>query len=513
MSKLLTAAQMRAIERSAIHGGQTSGADLMERAGQGVVEAILTKWPQISTPSAKICVLCGPGNNGGDGFVVARLLRDRGCDVRVLAMAGDLPPDAKANALRWQGDIEDLSEANFRRQDAELIVDALFGTGLTRPLMGEAARVIALMNLQSHTAPVASIDAPSGLCLDSGRILGGEAAVRAALTVSFHAAKRGHYLQDGPDLCGQLIVKDIGLNSTKQDDTQADLVTPPYFAQHGYGARTLDKGHQRGAHKFDHGHVLVVAGGITSGGAARLAARAALRVGVGLVTLASPPSSVMVNASQLNAIMLTSVADADGLARVLEDKRLTSLILGPGLGHARARALVPVALAAQRATVLDADALSAYADEPDALFATLHDRCVLTPHMGEFARVFPDIAQRLANAATSGPAFSRLDAVDLAAARAGCTVLLKGPDTVISLAGAKLVHAATYDRAAPWLATAGSGDVLSGLIAGLLARGHPPLWAAWLHTECALEFGPGLISEDIAEQLPAVLRRVDDNWP
>jgi len=211
--------------------------------------------------------------------------------------------------------------------------------------------------------------------------------------------------------------------------------------------------------------------------------------------------------------MLRAVAGPDGLATLLEDTRIAALCLGPGLGQDRARALVPVALAAGRAMVLDADALTAFADDPAALFARFHDRCVLTPHGGEFARLFPDLAARLAEPATTGPAFSKLDAARLAAARAGCVVLFKGPDTVIAHPGGRAaINAAHYDRAAPWLATAGSGDVLAGFIAGLLARGFGPMdaaeTAAWLHVEAARAFGPGLIAEDLPEVLPGVLRRL-----
>ena len=264
-------------------------------------------------------------------------------------------------------------------------------------------------------------------------------------------------------------------------------------------------------HKYDHGHALVLTGGFGRTGAARLAARAALRIGAGLVTVAAPGSAMMECAAHLTAIMLRRCDDADALEALLEDDRVNALCLGPGLGaDARAAGLVATALAAGRATVLDADALTLIAGD-DALRARLHDGCVLTPHGGEFARLFPDISARLQAAAPSGPAFSRVDAAREAAAQAGCTVLLKGPDTVVAdPSGRASVNAAAYDRAAPWLATAGAGDVLAGMIAGLLARGLPvhdaAASAAWLHVEAARTFGPGLVAEDLPETLPAVLR-------
>lgn len=270
------------------------------------------------------------------------------------------------------------------------------------------------------------------------------------------------------------------------------------------------------AHKYSHGHALILSGGFGRTGAARLAARGALRIGAGLVTLGVPGAAQMEVASQITALMLTRVEDGDALSEVLEDARFNALCLGPGLGLKRARALVPGALGAEHrpCVVLDADALSAFAAAPEALFGLLHDRCVLTPHGGEFARLFPDIARRLREEPRSGPAYSKVDATRDAARRAGCTVLFKGPDTVIAdPQGRCSVNAAVHEREAPWLATAGSGDVLAGFITGLLARGFAPMQAAetaaWLHVECARSFGPGLIAEDLPEELPRVFRALD----
>ncbi len=281
------------------------------------------------------------------------------------------------------------------------------------------------------------------------------------------------------------------------------------------------------SHKYSHGHALILSGGPGRTGAARLAARGALRIGAGLVTLGAPPSAQMEVASQITALMLKRVEDGDGLAGVLEDARLNALCLGPGLGVERARELVPVALRVPapepgprgrgpgsspgRAVVLDADALTAFAAAPEELLDMLHENCILTPHGGEFARLFPDIAEKLNAPATNGPAYSKVDATREAAKRAGCVVLFKGPDTVIAdPEGRCSINSAQYERAAPWLATAGSGDVLAGFITGLLARGFAPLQAAetaaWLHVECARSFGPGLIAEDLPEELPKVFR-------
>ncbi len=525
MAEVLTAAQMQAVERAAIEPGQVTGLELMERAGQGVVEAIFDAWPTLcrrgASPSRspgylgpdegnplRAVVLCGPGNNGGDGFVVARLLHERGWRVEVFLYGEPdrLPPDARANYERWVelGVVRRFSEAPKGECEADLYVDALFGTGLRRPLEGEVLDWVSACAANPDIAgKTVAVDIPSGLCADSGRALGewGET-VLAALTVSFHTPKLGHYLESGPFRSGRLAVKDIGLAEQVGDAVR--LVNGP-----GAGLGKADV-----AHKYSHGHALILSGGPGKTGAARLAARGALRVGAGLVTLGVPPAAQMEVAGQITALMLRRVEGAEGLADLLQDARLNALCIGPGLGRTRARALVSAALASGRPTVLDADALTAFADAPAALLDLLHDECVLTPHGGEFARLFPDIAEKLSAVPDRGPAYSKVDAARAAARRAGCVVLFKGPDTVIAAPDGRCsLNAACYDRAAPGLATAGSGDVLAGFIAGLMARGFAPMQAAetaaWLHVECARQFGPGLIAEDLPEQVPATFRQFD----
>ena len=526
MTELLTAAEMRALERAAIESGEVTGLELMERAGRGVVEAVFAEWPELAGGLHRAVVLCGPGNNGGDGFVVARILHERDWDVEVF-LYGDpdkLPPDARANHARWSSggspvrSVADL--ALFDPSGATLLVDAVFGIGLTRQLEGERLEAflrptgLAAEELPPSSAdPVAgtpplrtvAIDVPSGLCADSGKVLRGDhfdATVAGAnLTVSFQRPKPGHYLGDGPGLCRRLRVVDIGLSRWSVRPT-VTLASP---AQ-GVSLKRV------GAHKYDHGHALVLSGGPGKGGAARLAARGALRIGAGLVTLGCPPAALQENAAQLNAIMLRSVRDAEHLTQMLRDERLNAVCLGPGFGLGEgARAMVAAALGAERGTVLDGDALTAFTDDPAQLFALTHEKVVLTPHAGEFKRLFPDLAEKLAEPPTKGPAYSKVDATREAAARAGCVVLYKGPDTVIAGPdGRAAINAAAYDRAAPWLATAGAGDVLAGFVTGLLARGLAPMEAAesaaWLHVECALAFGPGLIAEDLPDALPAVFR-------
>lgn len=527
MTELLTAAGMRAIETAAIDSGAVTGLELMERAGAGVVEAVFEEWPDLAAGAHKAVVLCGPGNNGGDGFVVARLLQGRGWEVEVylLGDAGRLPPDAAANYDRWcaMGPVRPLPPdlKPTARGQVALVVDALFGTGLTRPVSGLEPTLQDLRDAGAGgpAARVVAVDMPSGICSDSGRALvpvtpaGAPAPAatvhaRADLTVSFHRRKLGHCLAEGAVAAGRVVVKDIGLDAVPASSAPAPA--GPRIARVTSAPDARDLAKSQSGHKYAHGHALILSGGPGHTGAARLAARGALRIGAGLVTLGVPPAAQSEAAAQVTAIMLRRVADAPALGALLRDDRLNALCLGPGLGLGADRAaLVSTALAARRATVLDADALTLVAGDP-ALFELLHDRCVLTPHGGEFKRLFPDLMAKLEVPPTEGPAWSKVDATRSAARRAGCTVLFKGPDTVVAAPdGHCAVNAATRDRAAPWLATAGAGDVLAGFVAGLLARGFTPLAAAesaaWLHVEAALQVGPGLIAEDLPEALPGVL--------
>ena len=518
MTELLTAAQMRAIEQAAIDSGEVTGLELMERAGRGVVEAIFEEWPELRATSHRAVVLCGPGNNGGDGFVVARLLKEWGWEVEVF-LYGDtdkLPPDARVNYERWGelGCTENMSNLD-QGILADVFVDALFGTGLTRGLAKDLADIGEKFQMELFEASLGdffrnertvAIDIPSGFCTDSGLWLGDHGHFEAALTVTFHAPKIGHHLEIQPDSAGKLTVWDIGLGNTELHCDQKLLSHSELkFEFVELKKSSLD-------HKYDHGHALVLAGGPGKTGAARLAARGALRIGAGLVTLGCPQKALWEVATHVTAIMVQTLTGPPGLREVLEDGRINALCLGPGMGlGADTPALVLEALRAKRATVLDADALTRFERKPDVLFDALHENVVLTPHGGEFKRLFPDIYEKYNAHAASGPAYSKVDATREAAARAGCVVLFKGPDTVIAAPdGRAAINSSAYDRSAPWLATAGSGDVLAGFITGLLARGFGPMQAAetgaWLHTECALSFGPGLIAEDLPEELPKVFR-------
>ncbi len=493
MVEILTSAQMRAVEVGAIDSGRVTGLELMERAGAGVVAAITAQWPEAER---RAVVLCGPGNNGGDGYVIARLLHARGWQVRLWAPTSAMTPDAAANAVRWAEIGPTLSELEPTDLTGAIVVDALFGTGLGRPV--GAPFIDALAMAQKSGARLVAVDILSGLCADTGRIrTEGAALPRGAdLTVTFQAAKRGHYLLPAGGLTGALHVVDIGLGAELAALSGEDVALAPSNPM----AARLHKG---AGHKFSHGHALVLAGGVGRGGAARLAARSALRAGAGLVTLACPPAALIENAARLDAVMLRPLRDAAALPALLKEMRISTICLGPGLGFgAREASLLDATLRSGLPLVLDADALTLIAQDA-GLRTLLHPDCVLTPHEGEFRRLWPALA--------ADTSLSKCDRAVKAARDAGAVVLLKGADTVIAAPeGGPVIHAALGERAAPELATAGSGDVLAGLIAGLMARGLPPAevaaTGAWLHVEAARQIGPGLIAEDLPEALPAVLR-------
>ena len=481
-AEILTVEQMYAADRYAVAHG-TPSIELMEQAGIAVADAICKRW----TPRP-CAVLCGPGNNGGDGYVAARQLLARGWNVWVetLVESGALKDDAAEMARRWTGRTVPLAGST---RLAELFVDALFGAGLSRPLEG-AARSFAMAS-KSFKDRVVAVDVPSGLHGDTGRAFDA-IAVCAALTVTFFRKKPAHLLLPSRIACGEVAVADIGI-------PQACLaeIAPKLF-ENGPALWTFPWPGAAG-HKYARGHCVVVSGPAHATGAARLAARGALRVGAGLVSVASPPDAVPINAAALTAIMIKPFVGAGGLAELFQDKRLNSVVIGPGCDVGRnTKDLVAAVLASGAAAVLDADALTSYKDDPLALFSILREPAILTPHEGEFERLFPGLLHKATN---------KVEAARAAAAAAKCTVLLKGADTVIAAPDGRAI---INCNAPPALATAGSGDVLAGLIGGLIAQGVDSFDAAamavWLHGEAASMFGPGLIAEDIAERLPQVLR-------
>jgi NAD(P)H-hydrate epimerase len=479
---LLTVAEMGRADAFAVAAGMLSLA-LMEAAGAAVAAEVRRRWPP-----RPVAVLCGPGNNGGDGFVAARLLRATGWPV-VVAVLGTrerLNGDAAANAARWEGEVAELSPAVL--DGAPLVIDALFGAGLARPLEGSARAVVE--EIGRRGLDCVAVDVPSGVDGDSGVVLG--AAPRCRATVTFFHPKPGHFLLPGRELAGDLVVADIGI-----PEAALDAIGPRTFLDGP--ALWIDHFPWPGpaSHKYSRGH-LVIAGGTEMTGAARLAARGARRIGTGLVTVASPPPAAAVYRSDAPGLLVKAVADAATFAALLADPRKNAVLVGPGGGVGEETAVLALAaLGAGKACVLDADALTSFREAPGRLFAAVRAPCVLTPHEGEFARLFPSIAG------------DKLTRARRAAAESRAVVLLKGADTVIAAPEGQAVINA---NAPPALATGGSGDVLAGIIAGLLAQGMDAFAAAcaaaWLHGEAAARIGPGLIAEDLPEALPEVLRRL-----
>lgn len=478
---LLTPVEMGAADQAAIAAG-VSEFTLMEAAGRAVADVVRRRWSK-----RPVVVLCGPGNNGGDGFVAARHLAAEGWTVR-LGLLGDadrLTGAAAHHAARYRGSIEALSPALL--EGAELAIDAMFGAGLSRQVEGVARTVIEALHV--GRLPVIAVDVPSGLDGATGEVRG--IAPRAEVTVTFFRKKPGHLLFPGRALCGHLVLAQIGIPAGA-----LDRIAPRAFENGPALWLPAYPWPQAEDHKYRRGHA-VIAGGAVLTGAARLAARAAARIGAGLVTVAAPEAAWPVYAGALTGIIARPLRTAAEFATLIADERVRVALVGPGAGvspETRAQALA--ALAMGRAAVLDADALTSFADAPATLFAAIKGQVVLTPHDGEFARIFSERGDKLARARQ-------------AAARAGAVVLIKGPDTVIAAPDGR---AAINANAPPDLATGGTGDVLAGFVTGLLAQGLPAFEAAcaacWLHGEAARQFGPGLVAEDLVETLPPVLRRL-----
>lgn len=505
MLELLTTEEMGRADQLAIDGG-TPGLVLMENAGRAVAGQAV----RMVGAGGCILMLCGPGNNGGDGFVAARLLQEQGYQIR-LALLGSrdrLKGDAAVMAARWSGPVETIADDIGH---ADLIVDALFGAGLARPLAGEAARAVDCINRAG--AAILAVDVPSGLDGTTGEAAG--PVVGATRTVTFFRRKPGHLLYPGRQLCGPTTLADIGMPAAV-----LDVLGRQTFANAPALWRTAFPQLEDEAHKYTRGHAVVLSGPADSTGAARLGARGALRMGAGLVTVVGGSAATAINATRLTAIMVKALSSDADLAAFLADGRRTAMLLGPGAGiGAATAAAVMTALGSDAAIVLDADALTSFVSDerpiraaglgfvvrsaepganPEQLFGAIRARgapVVLTPHEGEFRRLF---------GALPGCKLARARA---AAAASGAVLVLKGPDTVIATPDGR---AAINENAPPWLATAGSGDVLAGFVTGLLTQKMPAFEAAcasvWLHGECANAFGRGLIAEDLPEILPSVLR-------
>jgi NAD(P)H-hydrate epimerase len=469
---LLSVAQMTEADRATIAAG-TPAALLMQHAGNAVAREIIRRWSP-----RPVTVLCGPGNNGGDGFVVAGALARRGWPVRVAC-------DSMPRTDSWNGAIEAVTPAAI--DGAALVVDALFGSGLRRPLENTVASTLAAA--AGRALPVVAVDVPSGVVGDTGASLGAAAAV---CTVTFARKKPAHVLLPGRELCGEIVVADIGIPAAVLEALPIDTwENDPVL----WRAELPQAG--AAGNKYTRGHALLY-GGYPMTGAARMAARAAARVGAGLTTIAVPEAAFAIYASALTSIMVQPLSSGADLARLLSDPRYTAFLIGPGAGVSEAtRGTALEILATARPVLLDADAISVFAGKAADLAHAIRGPCVMTPHEGEFARVFN---------AGGGDKLTRARS---AARDSGAVLVLKGADTVIAAPDGRAI---VNTNAPASLATAGSGDVLGGLILGLLAQRVDAFMAAaaavWMHGAAAAQFGPGLLAEDLPDLMPAVLRRL-----
>jgi hydroxyethylthiazole kinase-like uncharacterized protein yjeF len=491
MIELLTTAEMTRADAIAVAHG-TESFTLMQRAGAAVADAASRM-----APDGPILVVAGGGNNGGDGFVAAAALAAKGRDVAVMLLGDQakLKGDAARAAREWRGEVVAFDATAIAGK--ALVIDALFGAGLDRPVRGDFFSAIEAMNASG--VPVLAVDLASGINGTTGEVMG--AAVRATRSVTFFRKKPGHLLLLGRVHCGAVEVADIGIPDTALNEIKPRAFenTPALWSRE-FPVPRID------GHKYSRGHALVGSGGIAHTGAARLAARSALRAGAGLVTVASPRDALAVNAAALTAVMVRAVDTAAEYAEVVADKRFNACVLGPGFGVGeRTREVVATVLGAGCACVLDADALTSFGGDIQSLVELTKDSIappIFTPHLGEFAKLFGELR---------GTGGSKLDLARRAAELSGAVIVLKGPDTVVAHPDGRAAIAA---NAPPWLASAGSGDVLAGIIGGLLAQGVDSFGAAamgvWLHGEAGNHVGPGLIAEDLPDALPAVLRKLLD---
>ena len=484
-SEIFTTKDMYRADRLAISVGMSS-LSLMENAGRAVAKRIIDNWAP-----GEVAIMCGKGNNGGDGFVIARYLSEAGWRVRLglydkngfKALCGD----AKKMSDGWSGDVHNLDARLL--DGVSLIVDAIFGAGISRPVSGHVKEL--LQAADNSGVPIVAVDLPSGVNGDTGEILG--FAPRCHSTVTFFRPKLGHFLGPGADKIGNLFVEDIGIPETLISNFDCKVF---HNKPESWGIDFPSPGPV--TNKFDRGHLTIV-GGKKMTGAARLAARGGIRAGAGLVTIASPKKAVPIYALDWPEFIIKEVSNFTNLRIYIKTKKVSALVIGPGLGiSSRARRLIINCVRVGLPVVLDADAISNFADEPNKLFnETLVGNALLTPHEGEFRRIFNLKGSNLSRAIE-------------AARLSGAIVLLKGAKTVIAAPDGR---AAINDNAPPWLATAGSGDVLAGMIGAIVAQGLPSFesacMATWLHGAAANQIGPGLIASDLPSCLPAEIAKLE----
>ncbi|MER8529749.1 NAD(P)H-hydrate dehydratase [Mesorhizobium sp. M0134] len=507
-NELLSPSEMAEADRLAIAAGPFDGIGLMRNAGAAVAAVVLKRYPN----ATRVHVLCGPGNNGGDGYVVARLLAEAGMKVAVWA-EGKQKAGSDAARASEACNLPVDHIAHCHPTQGEVVVDALYGAGLSKDISLHASAVSGLS--AAEKVPVVSIDLPSGVSGESGLT---NAYFDAAVTVTFVRKKPGHLLMPGRSMCGEIIVADIGIPDGIVDQLKIKTFenTPDLWLRWEFPRTSAD------THKYKRGQVGVFSGGPNATGAARLSAMAAARSGAGAVTVLSPSDAMQVNAAHLTSIMLRAVDTVADAGEFINERQHTAFVLGPGFGVGEKARDFALRLLEQDEVydfkrmglfggiVLDADGLTSFRDAPDVLFEAAHrtfaPSLVLTPHEGEFARLFPDIAKSKKQ--------SKLAKARAAAARANAVIVYKGADSVIAAPDGR---AAINANGAPWLATAGSGDVLAGIVAALLAQGMRAFQAAcaavWIHAEAGRRLGPGLIAEDLPLALVPVLRELVESQP
>lgn len=487
---LLTTQQAQALDAEAIRLG-VSGETLMESAGKAVAATVAD---YIGTPleaGGTVIILCGPGNNGGDGFVAARHLEEWGYPVslRCSVLPSALKSDAKRAADKWHGPVEMMAATGFK--DAAAIVDCLFGVGLNKPIEGELEAIVEAVN-DAETF-VLAVDVPSGLSADTGLPIG--PCIEAGATVTFNFKKVGHVIVPGRYLSGgnsNIIVSDIGV----PDKAFSAIKTREYEnIPDFWGTNFPFSGPQ--SHKYERGHMLVLGGKEPTLGASRLASLAGLRVGAGLVTLAAPTETYPVQASSLMDVMVRRFDSTFGFLGIVNDPRIKAVLIGPGAGLGEKTVdLVKQVGAKKKHLVLDADALASLVNRVDIIHDLKSPEIVLTPHEGEFVKLFPKFDFNE----------DRLGAVRKAAKSTDTVVVLKGVSTVVAAPDGRVTIAT---NAPSWLSVGGTGDVLSGMICGLMTQGMPSFEAAsagvWLHGEAGMAAGRGLIASDLLNVIPRVL--------
>jgi hydroxyethylthiazole kinase-like uncharacterized protein yjeF len=470
------------IDAACIRSG-ISGYGLMRAAGHAVATTALRLWPG----ARRFVILAGPGNNGGDGYIAAGLLKRDGAEVGLYQFLSAPPSTADARQALEDCGVEPHPLEAYAPIQGDVVIDAIFGAGLSRDLPARLGKLIG--RIEASGLPVLAVDMPSGIDGRTGNARG--AAFTADVTVTFIALKPGQVLMPGRDHCGAIEIADIGVPQRLVEQYASPIaINGP--ALWGCYARPKSSA----SHKYAHGSLVVFSGAASHTGAGRLSAMAGLRSGAGLVTLASPREALETNAAHLTAVMLREIDDREALADWLADARLNAFVLAPGFGIGE-KAREFVHLLKDRKLVLDADGITSFRDEPQELFDAFSEsepRLILTPHEGEFGRLFADIA--------ADEKASKVEKAIRAAARANAALIFKGADTVIASPDGR---AAINVNAPPWLATAGSGDVLAGILGALLAQGYPAYEAAcaavWHHGEAANRAGKGLTAETLISHI------------